>query len=543
VSKISSGATYFETRAASLSRVLWALVLMTLPVTSFRFMPFMGSGTYVRPLALYPLVLLLPVLLFRIKLGQIARPWPGAMTVLLAFSIVAVAATMIGATLSPLELRGSDFFDRALRAGVTLVIGVSFFAAAVWMNQSENDLRFSVRWLMVGLVAQLLWGAIQFVGLNSGHRKQLIQIQNLFSVRGLVQNKRISGFAFEPSWLAGQITALYLPWLVAGLLTHYRALSDRPAAQLDMHPAPARNPQALLPESPRAAIEPGIANKFQPVLKWIEPLLLVGGLAGILLTYSRSGLVIAFVAGLATFALAGGEALSAFWGWFRAGFERRHWTGIAAGLKLAGSRILLTFATLAILTGAAIFLGNKGYIAALFKSEKTDLFSYAVDVFIGPRLAYASAALQAYQDHPWTGVGLGASGFGIYQNMPDWILSGVSEIASQMSPASSVFPNPKNLFIRLLAETGLPGALLFTTFYLGLLAESLSLLRRKSQPGPGASAAARWLGTAGIFAWVAVVLQGFSQDSFAMPELWINLGLLAGAAGAFYTQNNIKEKQ
>jgi hypothetical protein len=411
------------------------------------------------------------------------------------------------------------------------------------MNQSERDLRFSVRWLMVGLVAQLLWGAIQFVGLNSGHRKQLIQIQNLFSVRGLVQNKRISGFTFEPSWLAGQITALYLPWLVAGLLTRYRALSDQPAAQPDTNPVPARTPQAMLPGIPGAGPKPGPANRLQPMLKWIEPILLAGSLAGILLTYSRSGLVIAFVAGLATFALAGGEAFSAFWGWFRAGFDRRRWTGNSTGLKLAGSRILLTIATMAVLAGAAIFLGNKGYIAALFKSEKTDLFSYAVDVFIGPRLAYASAALQAYQNHPWTGVGLGASGFGIYQNMPDWILTGVSEIASQMSPASNVFPNPKNLFIRLLAETGLPGALLFTTFYLGLLAESLSLLRRKSQPGPGASAAARWLGAAGIFAWVAVVLQGFSQDSFAMPDLWINLGLLAGAAGAFYTQSNIKEKR
>ena len=35
---------------------------------------------------------------------------------------------------------------------------------------------------------------------------------------------------------------------------------------------------------------------------------------------------------------------------------------------------------------------------------------------------------------------------------------------------------------------------------------------------------------AALFTFAAVVLQGFSQDSFAMPEMWINLGMLAGAA-------------
>jgi hypothetical protein len=134
-----------------LSRLLWALVLVTLPVTSFRYLPFMGAGTTVRPLALYPLALLLPVLLVRLKRGEIQRPWPGALTVLLAFVLAALATSAFGATLAPVELRGIDFFDRALRAGITLVIGLSFFVAAVWMNQSEQDVKFSVKWLLVGL--------------------------------------------------------------------------------------------------------------------------------------------------------------------------------------------------------------------------------------------------------------------------------------------------------------------------------------------------------------------------------------------------------
>ena len=494
----------------TLSRFLWALVLVTLPVTSFRYLPFMGAGTTVRPLALYPLALLLPVLLVRVKRCEIQRPWPGALTVLLAFLLAALAATAFGATLAPVELRGVDFFDRALRAGITLVIGLMFFVAAVWMNESEQDVKFSVKWLLVGLVAHLVWGAIQFVGLNTGHRQQLLKIQQLFSVRGLVKNKRISGFAYEPSWLAGQIATLYLPWLVAGLMMKYRVL------QAD------DKPQTIDHERQT------IVHRLSTVVRWIEPLLLLAALAALLMTYSRSGLVVAVLAGLATFALAGGETVKAFWGWVLAGFDRQHWTNKMAALQAAGSRILLAILAVAVFVAAGLFLADKGYIATFFKSDKSDLFSYAVDVYLGPRLAYATAAMTSFQEYPLTGVGLGASGFWIYQNMPDWVLSGVPEISEQLSPLSSLYPNAKNLYVRLLTETGLAGFVVFLAFYLAVLADALGLLR-----SPGA---ARWLGAAGIFALAAVMLQGVSQDSFAMPEMWLNLGILVGAAGALQMQ-------
>jgi len=489
---------------ASLSRLLWALVLVTLPVTSFRFMPFMGSGTYVRPLAIYPLVILLPVLLLRIKRREISRPWPGALTVLMAFTLMAIAATAFGATLAPLELRSIDFFDRALRAWITLIIGLSFFLAAVWMNQNESDLKFSVCWLLIGLTGHLIWGVIQFVGLNTGHRQLLYQIQNLFSVRGLVKNKRISGFAYEPSWLAGQIATLYLPWLIAALLTRYRSLEFRRLPKLS---------------------------------RWLEPLLLLLALAGVLMTYSRSGLMIVLVATAVTFALTGKQILADVWDWARAGFDSKARSPKRlTALWLPASRILLALLILAILAGAAAFLADKGYIAAFFKSEKTNLFSYAVDVYLGPRLAYATAALTGFHEHPLTGVGLGASGFSIYQNMPDWVLAGVPEIANQMNPASKLYPNPKNMYVRLLTETGVFGLILFLLFYLVLFADCLSLIRVIA--GSESTAPARgWLATAGIFALVAIFVQGISQDSFAMPEMWINLGLLAGAALGMQNKN------
>jgi len=458
-----------------LPRILWAIVLVTLPVTSFRFMPFMGSGTFVRPLALYPLGLLIPVLLYQNWTKRLTRPWSGSLTILLVFILTALLSTALGSLLSPIELRGVSYWDRTLRAWITLVIGLSFFVSAVWMNRNEDDLKFSLKWLLAGMALHIIWGGIQAVGLQIGLRGELNEIQNLFSIRGLPKNKRIAGFAYEPSWLAGQLATLYIPWLFASLLAHYRL------------------------------------SKF----KWLEVVLLSGGLVILLLTYSRGGLVITIGAVVLTFIVAGSGTLKDVWSWYRAGFRR------GARIPVPASRIVVSLILIGSLVASGIFLSDKGYIAALWNSSAESIWDYAIDAYLGPRLAYVIAALDSFQSYPLTGVGLGASGFKMYENMPDWALSGVPEIARQLSPSSNLYPNPKNFYIRLLAEMGLPGFILYVSFLFTLLAYALKGLRQ-AQPFW------RFVGTAGFFSVIAVALQAGSQDSFAMPEMWVNLGMLVG---------------
>jgi O-antigen ligase len=171
--------------------------------------------------------------------------------------------------------------------------------------------------------------------------------------------------------------------------------------------------------------------------------------------------------------------------------------------------------------GASLFLAQKGYISAIWNSSAESLWDFAVDAYLGPRLAYVTAALAAFQAHPLVGVGLGASGFYMYGNMPDWALSGIPEISRQLSSLSNLYPNPKNLYVRLLAETGLPGFTLYLSFLFTSIAYAWTNLRKGTQ-------FFRFLGAAGLFSVVAVALQGISQDSFAMPEMWVNLGVLAG---------------
>jgi hypothetical protein len=84
-------------------------------------------------------------------------------------------------------------------------------------------------------------------------------------------------------------------------------------------------------------------------------------------------------------------------------------------------------------------------------------------------------------------------------------------------------PNPKNLWVRLLAETGLVGFAAFLTWWVLTGATALLLWRR----GTGLQ---RLLGLAGVLGLIAAVGEGFSLDTFALPHLWILAGLVARAS-------------
>lgn len=473
-----------------LSRFLWAAVLLTLPVTSFRYFPFLGDSTQVRPLALYPLALLLLILLIRLWRGEILNPWPGSLVLLGAFLLAALLASALGALNAPLELRGSTYMERVVRAWVTLAIGILFFVAAIWMNRDEADVRFSAKWLLLGLCLHILWSLVQAVSFYTSYlpRRTLVDWQLSFSMRVPMKNRRFSGMAFESSWLAGQIATLYMPWLVAGMLTRFRAF--------------------------RA--------------KWIEPALFL--VAGVLLvfTFSRGGILFTLIAAAITAWIAGRDLLARLREWFVSAFrksdqpKRQH----AQGLAL---RIGLVALIIALLAGSGYMMGRKKYFSKLFSGfEKADtLEEYIVYNYAGGRAAYAWAGMGVYADEPWTGVGLGASGLYIYDKLPDWSKTTLFEVSRQLDPRSHLIPNPKNLYVRLLAETGLLGLTLFLAFQFSALADMRALLR---------SGASRAFGIAGLFTWIAVFLYNSTQDSLATPSLWINLGILIGLARAFAKQ-------
>jgi O-antigen ligase len=172
------------------------------------------------------------------------------------------------------------------------------------------------------------------------------------------------------------------------------------------------------------------------------------------------------------------------------------------------------------LAGAGLFLGQKGYITRLFSTQAESLEDFIIENSAGARAAYTFSGLGTYAENPLTGVGLGASGFYMYDHLPDWALTTVPEIARQLNPENRLYPNPKNMYVRLLAETGL---IVFLAFLFSVLGDALRLLQ-------SGTAMTRYVAIAGIFSWFAVALYNATQDSFATPNLWINFGILIGMA-------------
>ncbi len=468
---------------ARLARILWGATLVCIPVTSFRYIP-AGEGTFVRPLAFLPLLALLLVLLVRAHRGEVEWPRTPALVPLAAFLLVAALASASGLLLDPVPMRGQDAPARIVRAWITILMGVSFFVGAVWMNRDEADLRFSVRWLLFGFVADVLWSGLQAATfyLQILPKPLVTQWQRLFSLRELIRTNRISGMAYEPAWLAGQIATVYLPWLLSAALTRVRVFRFR----------------------------------------WFEGVLLIAAFVMVLATFSRGGIFIAIASAGLTLVLVARPEIRSAWHWFA--LKGR---GVAAYL----GRLAVLAAVILGIGGASFWLAQKGYVSRLWEANPKDLVDFLVQNSAGARGAYFSSALAIYEDHPWTGVGPGASGLYMYSRMPDWALTSVPEIARQLSPTSNLYPNPKNLYVRLLAETGLPGQIVFGTFLLALLADALQALRRGTPSW-------RYVGAAGLCTWLAVLLYNLTQDSFATPNLWINLGMLAGLSRVVVTAPN-----
>ncbi len=458
----------------NLARVLWAAAMLSLPVTSFRYFPFMGSETYVRPLSAYPLALLLIVLLVQFLRDHKRLAWPPAFTPLAAFVLVALAATMIGVLFAPLVLRGQAYWGRAIRAWATLILGLAFFLSAVWMNRNQDELRFTVKWMLLGFVIDILWSGLQGATfyLHVLPKVLVTYWQRAFSMRELIRTNRISGMAYEPAWLAGEIATIYLPWLFAWLLTRLQVVR----------------------------------------FKWFELILLVCAVLLLLATFSRGGLATVAASLVLTLVFVGGEYIHAAWKWFTSGVRN------AGGIIL---RAVMILAVVISVFGALAFLSRKNYMSRLWNSNASSVQDFLIQNSAGARAAYILGALGAYRAHPWTGVGLGADGFYIYQNLPDWIMTFVPEIASQLSPTSMLYPNAKNLYVRLLAETGLIGFVLFWAFQLFILGDMIIVLRRPE-------ALWRYLGIAALFSWFGIIFYNMTQDSFATPFIWINLGIFVG---------------
>lgn len=503
-----------------LTRIAWGTFFFTLPVTSFPYLPEeLGGRTLVRPLMIYPLLALLPLAilprLFRKSLPRTLLP-------LLAFVVVAVASSVLAFGSGLDVYRGVSLEARFVRNLVTLGLGVAFYLAVVLLPDDWDDLRFALRWLYAGFALALVWGSLQIPYVLVYH-PTYFKLANL--LQGLVSSRklfttRISGMTYEPKWFAEQISFVLMPWLLGAILTGRSLFSWR--------------------------------------LKWrfinlpLEALMLAWAAVVLVFTFSRTGL---FVLGLLGFlgywlyrlrfskpmtlvdqdaqlnleaqpepstqADSGPQAPATTTPDRPARLKRKHsrrW------------RLLELFAILGLLAAGTFFIGSQNtYFARLWtywtEGSQDRARSYLEFIAFEQRFVYWITALNIYDEQPVLGVGLGNYAFYFVDSLPDQPYDIQKEVMRQITPGEGRdrLITPKNLYARLISETGLLGTALFTAFVLGVLGCVLYLWLSPSLDQ-------RAFGLSGLLGMIVFAVVVFSFDSFALPNMWVVFGLITAGA-------------
>jgi len=458
-----------------ISRVSWLIMIALLPISSMPLVAkLLGSDSVASPAILFMLVLLMTWFLPRVFRGE---GFSNHILPLLIFCLVALIATALSLFYHVPAFKGINQFAPTISSVGTLLIGFFFFATASSNLENREDARLTVQvlnWSGLVLIGWALLQAFFWYGFNH-YPQWMFDFQGMLSARVLYR-QRVNAFALEPSWLAHQLNMLYLPlWLACTLKN----------------------------------------KSFHRMRVWkfsLENLLLLGGVAVLLLTLSRVG-VAAFILVLLLVALV---------------LHGRVVAGLAARFNRSGKRSvgrkavsagLILFYLLVMVAVVYAFTRIDPRMANLFSfsfNQDDSLLRFFNELKFGDRVIYWLTGWNIFNAYPFLGVGLGNAGYYFPKYLPayGWSLVEVENLLNR----TTILLNIKSLWLRLLAETGMVGFSLF----IGWLVSLLPTLLKKIRSQCSSVSVFGWMG---CFVLVALLLEGFSIDSFAMPYWWISLGL------------------
>jgi len=472
------------------TRIAWILFLVSLPVTSFPYFPTdFGGGTLVRPLAIYPLIIL--VILGTIPKG-FSRPLPRTLLSFLPFAITALVSVLLGFLVGIETAQGVSVTARMIRALLTLGLGAAiYFTVSLW-PQNPKELRSSLRWLYFGFAIALLWGTLQaayVLRYSDEYFNWMSQVQQFISIRRLFPT-RISGLTYEPNWFAEQIALLLLPFLLGAVI------------------------------------------RGSSVFKWrwnwftVEWMLLGWGLVVLVFTYSRTGLAIALILLFLSVILFIPNR-----GSMKNNEKVSRWRSVIIRFGIAGF--------LVVISTVMIFIAGtrSNYFSRIWRywTEDTRTSNYLDYIAFSQRFIYWQTAYNMYESHPVFGVGLGNYAFFFEENLPNRPYNSVPEILRivTQSQRTGRLITSKNLFFRLIAETGIVGLATFLAFLVAVLGCSLYLWLSDGRRE-------KYWGVAGLLGLIAFMLTALSTDSFAVPNMWVVFGFTT-AAVKIYSKSPFKE--
>ncbi len=486
--------------------VLWALTLISLPITSF---PAVQEwvGAIVAPFSALPVLLLVlvwffPYLLRRGELPRESQP-------VLAFVVVAVLVSLLAFFSGDIpSFKGKTMLGQELRAFFTVGIGLGFYALFATFPGDHPRLRSTMRWINIGGVILVIWTSFQIYYIYvrpSDIPEWVLDLQGFLVVespysfvRGF---DRLSGLAYEPSWFTHQLNILYFPLWIAATIQRYSAFKWR------FFRLSVENLLLVI-----GSVEFFLGKPRVGLLAFLLLLVFVF-LKLNLLVYRR--LIEAVSKSTFLQSIIPAKALPAI----------KFLVGMISLLVMLGVYIMLMVGLINLgsqydwrLEFALEHLPNWEEIKAILTFDDRMLLWVSNRFLFLERMTYWVTGWNVFNHHPWLGVGLGNAGFYFPQSMPyqGWASYEIRDIFFR----STVLPNIKSFWVRLLAETGLVGFAVFGT-WIYILWRSARRAYHANNP------TLKTLALAGELSLIAFLVEGFSVDSFAMPYLWIMTGLIA----------------
>ncbi len=473
-----------KSRVNKINHLVWYVLVFLLPFTSLPLASkLLGADMVAAPSILILFVLLILIFFYllktKIKNNKLFQP-------ILIFGLFAIISSLLAFWMSIPIQKDFSIFRNIFEGVGTLLIGISFFFVTINIIQSQVVLNKTLRILVYSFIPLMVWCLFQFIfgQIIHSYPAWMTTSQNFITTSGTLYKNRLTGFAFEPSWLAHQLNMFYIPIWISATICRRSAFNK-------------------------------LVNKFI-----VEDFFLIASIFILIFTKSRVGWI-TFIFVITYLFIT---------------FNRNFLKIIKNRFQMKKNRVfinalpifLILFYILLLIAGLFLFSKFDSRMGSLFKIEtyqNKNLFSIANEFVFAERILYWQTGWEVFNDHPIFGVGLGNVGFFFEDQMPSfaWALDEPRHLIFQATYQGNV----KNLWIRLLSETGVIGFLIFGTWLFLIFQKSNQYQKSQSQVH-------KYWGLVGKIALITIIVEGFSIDSFALPYYWIILGLVSNN----YLNNN-----
>lgn len=196
--------------------------------------------------------------------------------------------------------------------------------------------------------------------------------------------------------------------------------------------------------------------------------------------------------------------------------------GLLIFFKKYRKNIVYLFSGFALVVGVAlVFSGGKLIEEAKAKLDSLNFEqNLLTSISNRSRFGMQYASIQVFKDRPIIGVGFGQLAFQGYKYYPAWAITNNYEFsANYKNQRRDSFPPTYNLYLRIMAECGLVGLILFLTIILLAMYRCLKLI---AQPVENQ----RILGLVTLVSIVGFTFNWLQTDAFRIFGFWICVAIL-----------------